>query len=671
MFKTTRKLKKELQLLKDELQMIDEIDQLRDNCAGLTAFYREIFTLLHRWIKCDAVFVVMERLGKFELEAVDQSGAVSETAVTAAGNCIIQNGYWQQQLDQQILCAAPLLSGENPVGAIALLISDTEQSDEHVSKMLQTAASHVDSSIEQISSREAARKQISELEVINRIDELRDQSPSVNVMMGEVLPLLAGYIPAMYWAGLIINQKNNKPEVVAVHSAGDFLKEISNSDVIALAKESMTTCNDTFPNSTVLDNCFVMPIVFGEDLVFGAIVVGDRAGGVSRQEQALLHIAEDQLDSAVQHYRVFNDLLIKKKELEVLYKIDQIRDTTKDFDMMLQAVLKEFVSVTDANNGFIVLYNDDVQIKDIKYQGNDFEKLRPLISEVSQLAIEGGKLIDRQDVDQQTLSMMCIPLILSDKVVGTFGVINPRSKRYFDIADEKLLIAVASQADTAIFEDLSKQRIKKVFSRYVNEKVIDKLLLEDADQLLKGQRKHMSVSFADIRGFTSMSEQLKDPEELVEIINRYLEVMTDVVLEHDGTLDKFVGDEVMSLFGTPVDNPKHAVQAIETAIGMQRAMARLRHEWAAQQRPECHIGIGINTGEMVAGNIGSEKMADYTVLGDAVNLGARLCGAAAADQILVSEFTWREARDSFEFRELEAISVKGKAEPVKIFEVVY
>lgn len=668
MFQSARKMRRRMALLEQKLLLIDEIDRLRDTCNGLDSFYRELFLLLGPQLAASELFVLFRDEEGLRLDAASGEKAVSDSRRTAAANCITRNGLWRQVVDGGSLFAAPLLSGETPVGALAAVCRDAGLCDELIPDLLMTAASQVDSAVEQISSRDAAARQIRELEVVTRIDELRDQSPNVTEMMRQVLPVLAEYIPARFWAGLIINQKNNRPEVVAVHGSDSAPDD---AVLIGLAAQSMTECRDTDPESDSFSNCFVMPIIFGEDLVFGAIIAADREGGVTKVERSLLHIAEDQLDSAVQHYRVFNDLLIKKKELEVLYRIDQIRDTVKDFDLMLQAILKEFVSVTDAAQGFIVLYNDDVQIKDIKFQGEGFVAVEPLIREVSREAIEGGKLIDRQDAGSGVVSMLCIPLILSDKVIGTFGVINPLSKRFFDIDDEKLLIAVASQADTAIFEDLSRQRIKKVFSRYVNEKVIDQLLLEDADSLLKGQRKFMSVSFADIRGFTSMSEQLRDPEELVEIINRYLEVMTNVVLEHDGTLDKFVGDEVMSLFGTPVDNPRHAAQAIETAVGMQRAMAELRREWAEQGRPQCRIGIGINSGEMVAGNIGSEKMADYTVLGDAVNLGARLCGAAAADQILVSESTRLEAGDGFRFRELEPIRVKGKAEPVKIYEVVY
>jgi adenylate cyclase len=147
--------------------------------------------------------------------------------------------------------------------------------------------------------------------------------------------------------------------------------------------------------------------------------------------------------------------------------------------------------------------------------------------------------------------------------------------------------------------------------------------------------------------------------------------MTDEVMKHDGTLDKFVGDEVMALFGAPLHYENHAEVAIRTAIGMQHAMKKLRRKWVKEGKEPCNIGIGINTGDMVAGNIGCEKVTSYTVLGDNVNLGARLCSSAKPDQILISGYVYNEAKKLFKFNQLEPIMVKGKSKPIDIYEVIY
>jgi adenylate cyclase len=272
---------------------------------------------------------------------------------------------------------------------------------------------------------------------------------------------------------------------------------------------------------------------------------------------------------------------------------------------------------------------------------------------------------------EEVRSVMCTPLILAERVIGTFGVMKPKTKKHFDIDDVNLLTAVASQADTAIFEDISIQKIKRIFKRYVSEKVFEKMLAMKDKYFLTGQKLDMSVSFADIRGFTSMAERLDNPDRLVQIINEFLSAMTDVILAHDGTVDKFVGDEIMALFGAPVHFPEHAKVAVETAIAMQKKMGELQEMWKQRGDEPCEIGIGINTGEMVAGNIGSDKMSDYTVLGDNVNLGARLCSAAEANQILVSHKTYEQTKDFFQFRELPHLKVKGKEKPLPVYEVVY
>ena len=157
--------------------------------------------------------------------------------------------------------------------------------------------------------------------------------------------------------------------------------------------------------------------------------------------------------------------------------------------------------------------------------------------------------------------------------------------------------------------------MKRLFSRYVPKDVYDQLI-EDPDRAaLGGRRREMTVLFSDVRGFTAMSEKAT-PEEVVGQLNEYFSRMVQVLFEHRGTLDKFVGDMVMGLFGAPLDDPDHAEHAVQTAIAMSRALDELNRQWSAVGKPTLDIGIGISTGEMVAGNIGSEAIMSYTVIGD-------------------------------------------------------
>jgi adenylate cyclase len=220
-------------------------------------------------------------------------------------------------------------------------------------------------------------------------------------------------------------------------------------------------------------------------------------------------------------------------------------------------------------------------------------------------------------------------------------------------------------------EGREKRKVKGLFGRYVSKDVFNHLVADPSLAKLGGQRREMSVLFSDIRGFTTASEK-STPEAVVAMLNEYFTEMTAILFRHQGTLDKFVGDMVMGLFGAPVADPRHADHAVETAIEMVAGLARLNAKWVAAGRPTLDIGIGINSGEMIAGNIGSETIMSYTVIGDAVNLGSRLesLNKTYGTHILISEATRDQLTIQVTSRRVDEVIVKGKTKPVVVYEVV-
>jgi len=236
-----------------------------------------------------------------------------------------------------------------------------------------------------------------------------------------------------------------------------------------------------------------------------------------------------------------------------------------------------------------------------------------------------------------------------------------------------LAIVFAFVGDLAwkyVVEGREKRQIKKLFSRYVAKDVYDQLLADPSRAALGGARRNMTVLFSDVRGFTTLSEKGR-PEDVVRQLNEYFSRMVQVLFEHRGTLDKFVGDMVMALFGAPLDDPDHAEHAVQTALAMSVALDELNREWQSQGRLPLDIGIGINTGDMVAGNIGSDTIMSYTVIGDAVNLGSRLesLNKEYGTRIIISEATRARLKGRYDIRPLGEVVVKGKSEAVAIFEV--
>jgi len=220
-------------------------------------------------------------------------------------------------------------------------------------------------------------------------------------------------------------------------------------------------------------------------------------------------------------------------------------------------------------------------------------------------------------------------------------------------------------------EERKKRFIRSTFSHFVTKSVVDELLANPEKIKLGGEKKVCTVFFSDVAGFTTISEQLS-PEALVSLLNDYLTQMTNIVFKYDGMLDKYEGDAIMAVFGAPIAQGNHAYNACAAALEMQETLVRMRALWRKQGKPELSARCGINTGPMVVGNMGSETRFDYTVMGDAVNLGARLepANKEYATRIMIGPDTYEMAKDKIITRQLDLLRVKGKTQPVKVFELV-
>jgi len=220
-------------------------------------------------------------------------------------------------------------------------------------------------------------------------------------------------------------------------------------------------------------------------------------------------------------------------------------------------------------------------------------------------------------------------------------------------------------------EEKEKQMIKHTFKHYLSQSVVDDVLKNPKKLTLGGERKVLSVLFSDIRGFTTISEGLTS-EELSDLMNEYLTPMTQCVFDYDGTLDKYMGDAIMAFFGAPIEQADHAVRACETALKMMRDLATLNKALKSKGRPTIDIGIGINSGEMSVGNMGSTQRFDYTVMGDHVNLGSRLeaINKQYKTNIIISEYTYEMVKNIYSCRLLDSVRVKGKKLPVTIYELI-
>jgi len=411
--------------------------------------------------------------------------------------------------------------------------------------------------------------------------------------------------------------------------------------------------------------------VFMHEKPLGLLLMARNAPIFGEDEVELMHLAETQIDSAIVQAYTHHDLMQRNKELETIYHFDHIRDRHLPFDEMLDVVLQELCEVIDAEMGFVMLYDKDgkqlemraVTDDELMHKADYYET----ITRVSNMAIHRAELIS-EDNETPRCMFIAVPLILRDEIIGVFGAINRRPQHRFTGDDRRLLRAIVSQMDTAIFESLEQQRLRRVLGRSVDPRVLDRLMAHPNVDILEGERVLLTVLYGDLRGSTQLAQQL-DPETLVDFVNDYLSRMSQVLDAYEGTLDKFIGDEVMALFSAPLTQPDHPLRAVRVGLAMQKAHQQLLVDWAARGVKGAALGIGIATGEVIVGEFGCERRTDYTIIGHTANLGARICGLAKAGEVLVSQETYDLIKDAVEVAPQPGVHLKGIEGPVTVYSV--
>jgi len=391
---------------------------------------------------------------------------------------------------------------------------------------------------------------------------------------------------------------------------------------------------------------------------------------------------ESRLKALEHENRLFELLYQVSRALGDLQTVEEVVNSVLDLVLKVEGVERGYAMLADDKGGF-----QPAVIRYRKELGPDTGKLPQMI--LSQAIIkqvtQGGVPLLVQDVRMDPRlgssksialsgmqSAMCAPLKGGDKLYGLLYVDNLVKRGMFSQEDLNIFSVIATQAGLAVDrvrgrEEMAKQsQQRSALERFLSPGVAQKIAAEAADIQLRGETQNLTVMFSDIRGFTSMAERMT-PEETVEILNDYFNAMSDKIFSHEGTLDKFLGDGLMCLFGAPLSKGTDALNAVRTAVEMQQTLQQINKDLG---RP-LHMGIGINTGRAVVGYIGATRRMDYTAIGDVVNVASRLCAAAAPDQILLSAATQAELGEELPTRKLEPVKVKGKTEPIQVYEVLW
>jgi len=377
-------------------------------------------------------------------------------------------------------------------------------------------------------------------------------------------------------------------------------------------------------------------------------------------------------------------LLAVGKTLSSVLTPDEIMHRVMELVFQMDNVERGFVMLRDDKKGFkpaVLLYKDEHRKTESRSVALSTTVTDRLMNDRVPLLIYDVGTDERFSTSQSLRmsgirSAMCAPLIYKDRIFGIFYV--DCLSRPYAFSQEELGIFSVIAAEAAIsfdnarsHDELARRMVERqALERFLPPSVVEKIVANPDQVHLGGENQTVTILFSDIRGFTRMSEHM-EPHAVVELLNEYFSEMTDIISDSDGTLDKYLGDGIMAVYGAPIAKPDHALRATKTAMEMQRALAALNHDWENRGQSPLRMGVGVNTGPVTAGNIGSSKRMDYTVIGDAVNLASRLCANAAGGQILVSESTYAQLSGKVPARRLDPIRVKGKETPVELHEIAW
>ena len=376
-------------------------------------------------------------------------------------------------------------------------------------------------------------------------------------------------------------------------------------------------------------------------------------------------------------------LLAVGKTLSSVLMPDEIMHRVMELVFQMDNVERGFVMLRDDKKGFkpaVLLYKDETwkaEARGVALSTAVTEKL--MNDRVPLLIYDAGT--DERFSTSQSLRMsgirsaMCAPLIYKDRVFGIFYV-DCLSKPYA-FSQEELGIFSVIAAEAAIsfdnarsHEELARRVVERqALERFLSSNIVEKILANPNEIHLGGENQTVTILFSDIRGFTRMSEHM-EPHAVVELLNEYFSEMTDLVFESGGTLDKYLGDGIMAVYGAPLPKPDDALRATKTAMEMQRALVALNRDWESRGQQPLRMGVGVNTGPVTAGNIGSARRMDYTVIGDAVNTASRLESIAQPNQILIGEETYARVQGKFNIRSVGPRKVKGKTVELMVYEVL-
>ena len=520
--------------------------------------------------------------------------------------------------------------------------------------------------------------------------------------VGDRFKVIDGYIEN----GELIRSVNR----VFINGAPLLEKSLEPGDSIVIG-ESKLEYAEELAEPTLADPVPYQPVVVATS-VSNSPTVANLSGSVDYDDKPLGHtqlqISANEIigrqthlsmESGIATPEEIKDLRRKAKILELLYEMSKSLGTVFDLKEIFEKATDLIFRGTPADRVVALIADETLDGRILDYSlnpvgvrtrneniGQMTEKLtisrtitqkvmREKVALLSQDAKTDAQFQGAESIFSQGVrSTICAPLITESNVHGVLYADRLDPFAAFTPDHLELISAVAAQTAVTVetikaHKKLAREEVARAnYSRFMPEYVVKQLLENPASFRLGGVNQKITVLFADIRGFTALSENA-NPEKVVGLLNKYFSAMTEIIFEHGGTLDKYIGDGLMALFGAPTASEEDALNAVKAAVTMQKRMVKLNEELRAEGYSHISIGIGLHTGEATIGYIGSDKRSEYTAIGDTVNLAARLESNAAGGQILMTDATAEASGNRVPVNVLEPLTVKNRVQPVAVLEI--
>ena len=377
------------------------------------------------------------------------------------------------------------------------------------------------------------------------------------------------------------------------------------------------------------------------------------------------------------------------RRLDALYKASQIMGSAQPLNVKLTKFLELVVDIVGAERGFILLREDkknSLVVRAVKALDPSLDASSPSMGIAGKSAIDGEPVLlndsasdpyfsgRKSIVVQKIKSAMSAPVKIEDRILGSIYVDAIHKKVQFDEEDLELLCSLGNQVAFAVENArlnekmLEEERRRQNFKRFLPDPIVEKIIKEGSALKLGGEKKTVATLFCDIRSFSQIAERMS-PQDLIELLNEHFTAITEIIFAWRGTLDKYIGDEIMALFGTPISTGDDVYSAVCAGLDIIKRNEELNYLRKSEGKPLLQLGVGIEVGEVVAGFVGSPMRMEYTVVGDKVNVAKRLCDIANPGKVVVGEEAWKALKGRVVGAPVGCFNVKGKKQPITAYEI--